>query len=299
MKKTKEIANQLDSFFKNSSFSYKKKQCSEIQKKEVIEVLEMILSCLFPGYLGKKINLKNKDCQHFIKRTLKTVQENLKKQLSYYFSLENNFKKINSKLEQNIEIIVQELLERLPQIQQILMTDIEAAYEGDPASQSLLEIVMTYPGIMAIAVHRIAHELFMRKVPIFPRMISEYAHQMTGVDIHPGAKIGKYFFIDHGTGVVIGETTSIGDYVKIYQGVTLGALSFPKDQNGKVIKGVKRHPDIGNSVVIYAGATVLGGKTKIGDASVISGSCWVTQSVPKGTVVTAASNLQTKTKKID
>jgi serine O-acetyltransferase len=182
--------------------------------------------------------------------------------------------------------VVQELLEHLPEIRIRLKGDVQAAYEGDPAAKSTDEVIISYPCILAIATYRIAHELYMRGVPFVPRIMSEYAHSQTGIDIHPGARIGNNFFIDHGTGVVIGETAEIGDNVKIYQGVTLGALSFPRDRKGKIIKGDKRHPTIGNNVVIYSGATILGGKTIVGDDAIVGGNVWITSSIPSGTRIT-------------
>ncbi len=161
-----------------------------------------------------------------------------------------------------------------------------AAYDGDPAATGCEEVILAYPGFRAIFTYRIAHELHLLGVPLIPRIMTEFAHQETGVDIHPGARIGRSFFIDHGTGVVIGETTRIGDHVKLYQGVTLGALSFPKDERGRLIRGTKRHPTVEDGVVVYAGATILGGETVIGSGSVIGGSVWLTTSVPPGTRVT-------------
>jgi serine O-acetyltransferase len=163
--------------------------------------------------------------------------------------------------------------------------DIQAAYDGDPAARSMMEVVMSYPGLFAIVVHRVAHVLYRANIPLIPRIMSEYAHSRTGIDIHPGAKIGPGFFIDHGTGVVIGETCEIGKNVKLYQGVTLGALSFEKDADGRLVKGTKRHPNVEDNVVIYAGATILGGKTTIGANSVIGGNVWLTRSVPPETKV--------------
>ena len=159
-------------------------------------------------------------------------------------------------------------------------TDVDAAYDGDPAATSRMEVVMAYPGLYAVTVHRLAHVLYKLKVPILPRVMSELAHSKTGIDIHPGATIGERFFIDHGTGVVIGETTVIGRNVRLYQGVTLGGLSFAKDDNGALVKGLKRHPNIEDNVVIYANATILGGDTTIGHDSEIGGSVWLIESVP-------------------
>lgn len=176
------------------------------------------------------------------------------------------------------------LLESLPGIQELLQEDIEAAYDGDPAAKSTMEVVMSYPAIPAISTYRIAHVLYEEEVPLIPRIMTELAHSRTGIDIHPGAKIGRRFFIDHGTGVVIGETSVIGNDVKIYQGVTLGALSFPLDKSGKAIKGIKRHPNVGDNVTIYAEATILGNVT-IGAGTTIGGNVWLTHSVPPNSKV--------------
>ena len=178
------------------------------------------------------------------------------------------------------------LLEAIPGIREIAKLDVAAAYAGDPAATNNDEIILSYPGIKAITVQRLAHILYAAKVPLIPRMMTEYAHTLTGIDIHPGARLGKGIFIDHGTGVVIGETAVLGDNVRIYQGVTLGAGNFPKDACGMLIKGLKRHPTIGNNVIIYSGASVLGDVT-IGDNSVIGGNVWLTESLPAGTKITA------------
>jgi len=179
-----------------------------------------------------------------------------------------------------------EFLEQLPELRKILALDVQAAYDGDPACKSLDEVIFCYPGLEAVTVYRLAHLLHELDVPLVPRMMTEWAHSRTGIDVHPGAKIGKYFFIDHGTGVVIGETCEIGDWVKLYQGVTLGALSFPTDAEGKLIRGKKRHPTIEDRVVVYANATILGGDTVIGHDSVIGSSVWLTRPVAPHTTVT-------------
>ena len=184
------------------------------------------------------------------------------------------------------EELSQRLIERLPSIYSILLTDIMAGYKGDPAAKSPDEIILTYPGFIAIATHRIAHELYLMGRTLEARVMSEYAHRKTGIDIHPGASIGRSFFIDHGTGVVIGETTVIGENVKLYQHVTLGAKSFAAAPDGSLVKGIKRHPNIGNNVIIYAGATILGGDVTIGDNCVIGGNVWLTHSVEPGMTVT-------------
>ena len=181
----------------------------------------------------------------------------------------------------NAKDLVAAFLARLPEVKRLVQTDVQAAYEGDPAATSPMEVVMAYPGLYAVSIHRLAHELYNFKVPIIPRIMSEIAHSRTGIDIHPGATIGERFFIDHGTGVVIGETTVIGRNVKLYQGVTLGAKSFQKDpETGALVKGIKRHPNVEDNVVIYAGATILGGDTTIGHDSEIGGSVWIIKSVP-------------------
>ena len=180
------------------------------------------------------------------------------------------------------ELITCRFMESLCDIADVLNTDIIAAYEGDPAARSAEEILLAYPAFEALSIFRLAHRLYELGVPLIPRMMTEQAHSRTGIDIHPGATIGRYFFIDHGTGVVIGETCIIGERVKLYQGVTLGAKSFDLDEEGNPVKGVHRHPRVGNNVVIYAGATILGGDTCIGDNSVIGGSVWLTRSVPAG-----------------
>jgi serine O-acetyltransferase len=178
-----------------------------------------------------------------------------------------------------------DFIDSIADIAEVLKTDIRAAYEGDPAARSEDEIMLAYPAFEAISIFRLAHRLYELKVPLLPRMMTEYAHQSTGIDIHPGAVIGRYFFIDHGTGVVIGETCTIGEHVKLYQGVTLGAKSFELDENGNPVKGIKRHPDIGSRVVIYSGATILGGDTSIGDDCIIGGNVWLTHSVQPGSKV--------------
>ncbi|TYB87836.1 MAG: serine acetyltransferase [Kosmotoga sp.] len=183
---------------------------------------------------------------------------------------------------EEVSRITTEFLNELPTVAKKLVMDVRAAYEGDPAAKSIEEIMISYPAYEAISIYRLAHILYLLKVPLIPRIMTEYAHQKTGIDIHPGATIGTHFFIDHGTGVVIGETCRIGDHVKIYQGVTLGAKSFELDENGNPIKGIKRHPDIGNHVVIYAGATVLGGNTVVGDNCVIGGNVWLVHSLKPG-----------------
>lgn len=176
-----------------------------------------------------------------------------------------------------------QFINTLPAIKKLLLTDIQAMYEGDPACTSKVEVTLAYPGFYAMLIHRTAHALYELNVPLIPRLMSEYAHRKTGIDIHPGAKIGAYFCIDHGTGIVIGETTVIGEHVKLYQGVTLGAKSFALDENGNPVKSGKRHPNIGDNVVIYANATILGGETTIGSGSIIAANAWINRSIPANT----------------
>jgi serine O-acetyltransferase len=198
------------------------------------------------------------------------------------------------------ETIAMRMLERVPAIRQALSKDVEAAFAGDPSVRNRDEIVFCFPGLEAVTIYRIAHELVGLKVPFIPRMMSEWAHKQTGIDIHPGASIGEYFFIDHGTGVVIGETCQIGDHVKIYQGVTLGALSFATDANGELVRGTKRHPTIEDHVVIYANATILGGNTTVGHHSIIGSSVWVTSSVtPHTTVVLEKPKVRIRNGSVD
>jgi serine O-acetyltransferase len=259
-------------------------------KKVVCEVLEDLFTVLFPGYLGETdISKAN------IKYRLSTKLTSIYTRLT--IEVEKSLKYICRKIsecpqdicQKRAQVVVKELLETLPEIRSTLSSDIEAANNGDPAAVSTEEVILSYPCVMAITTYRIAHELYIRCVPLIPRIMTEHMHSLTGIDIHPGARIGKSFFIDHGTGVVIGETAEIGENVKLYQGVTLGALSFPKDEKGNVIKGRKRHPTIGNNVVIYSGATLLGGDTIIGDNVVIGGNTWITTSVEAGTRITRDS----------
>ncbi|MCC7141661.1 MAG: serine acetyltransferase [Candidatus Eisenbacteria bacterium] len=199
---------------------------------------------------------------------------------------------------QRAEEAVERFFARLPEVRRLLVLDMVAAMDGDPAARSYAEIIFSYPGFEAITIQRIAHELWEIGVPLLARIMTEYAHSKTGIDIHPGARIGESFFIDHGTGVVIGETTDIGNNVKVYQGVTLGALSFPKDARGRLIRGFKRHPTLRDNVVVYAGATILGGDTVIGAGAVIGGNTWVIESVPAGEKVLNTRTSKAKQTKI-
>lgn len=253
-------------------------------KKAIVDIVEKLLKILYPGYYNDKVykiySLKNN-----MSATIEDVIFHLKKQIMIALKYCREDDADNEQeLEEKAKKITLEFMKKIPYIRSILETDIEAAYEGDPAAESKDEIIFSYPGLYAISVYRIAHELTKLKVPMIPRIMTEYAHGLTGIDIHPGATIGNYFFIDHGTGIVIGETTEIGEHVKIYQGVTLGGLST---SGGQKLRGIKRHPTIGNNVTIYSGASILGGDTVIGDDVVVGGNTFIVNSVEKGTRVSA------------
>jgi len=249
----------------------------------VQETLGNLIALLFPGcHMSAPVNPISFDDYHTIQ--LETTALNLRDQCRQAFEYQCQRDQCQPDECHNCETrateVVAGFVEELPAVLALLQADVQAAYEGDPAARSELEVVLSYPGLYATIVHRLAHALYTRGVPLIPRVMSETAHSRTGIDIHPGARLGPGFFIDHGTGVVIGETCLIGSNVKLYQGVTLGALSFEKDEEGHLVKGIKRHPDVGDHVVIYAGATILGGKTLIGAHSVIGGNVWLTHSVP-------------------
>ena len=245
-------------------------------------ILDELFAVFYPGYHGVQ-HLTEDNVGFHVGSVLDDAVADLSEQIYLAFHFECRREGGHcERCAARSEEVVEGFFGRLPQVRAQLVLDVQAAYDGDPAAKNLAEIIFAYPGLAAITVYRIAHELHVLGVPLLPRIMTEYAHSRTGIDIHPGADIGASFFIDHGTGVVIGETTTIGNNVKLYQGVTLGALSFPKDERGKVIRGVKRHPTICDNVVVYAGATILGGKTVIGEGAVVGGNTWVTESVPPG-----------------
>jgi serine O-acetyltransferase len=250
-------------------------------KETVYNILLNLRSAIFPGVyekspidersvnilIGNNIRKAAISMSNLIEKTLMDICENK----------DDEDKKDCTKCIDKANEVTIDLISKLPKIREVLHRDILAAYNGDPAAISSEEILLSYPSINAISIYRLAHVLYEHKIPVIPRIMTEYAHQQTGIDIHPGANIGEYFFIDHGTGVVIGETCKIGNNVKLYQGVTLGAKSFKTDGDGNPIKGNKRHPEIEDNVVIYAGATILGGDTIIGHDSVIGGNVWLTE----------------------
>ncbi|HOH55225.1 MAG TPA: serine acetyltransferase, partial [Paludibacteraceae bacterium] len=247
------------------------------------EIVQLCRSVLFPGYFDDAA-LDSDTLLYHIGLSIDRLKLLLTEQMKAGICFESEHptdKNVCNDMEQNVVQKVNAFIAQLPEIRRKLYTDVIAAYNGDPAAKSIGEVIFCYPGIRAISNYRIAHALLKLDVPLIPRIISEMAHSETGIDIHPGAEIGDYFMIDHGTGVVIGETSVIGDNVKMYQGVTLGARSFPLDENGNPIKGIVRHPRIGNNVIIYSNSTILGNIT-VGDGAVIGGNLWVDSDVPAG-----------------
>lgn len=248
----------------------------------VIALLWKLFEAFFPGFVGKQY-LTRSNVRFHTGALLDEVTEELRAQV--FAAIRHDRPELSedaARCNAFAEDAVIHLCEQLPRIRRRLMLDVIAGYEGDPAAKNYNEVVLSYPGLVAIATYRVAHELEQFGVPMLPRIMTEWAHSRTGIDIHPGAQIGERFFIDHGTGLVVGETSIIGNSVKLYQGVTLGALSFPKDERGKLIRGIRRHPRIGDHVVIYSGATILGDVT-IGEGCVVGGNVWLTQSVPPHT----------------
>lgn len=263
----------------------------------IVEILDETRQLLFPGYFGQK-KLTRENIEYHVGNLLDRLGSYLTDQICYCLCSEgvwDDSEGLDPCREKAAEIAYG-FLARIPKIRRMLALDVQAAYDGDPAAKSIDEVIYCYPGFYAVTVYRIAHELADLKVPLMPRIMTEYAHSVTGVDIHPNATIGKRFFIDHATGVVVGETTRIGDDVKIYQGVTLGAQSFPKDERGRVIKGLQRHPTIEDKVTIYANATILGGETVVGEGVTVAGNTFVTDSVSAGSLVAQQQELHVKTK---
>ena len=254
---------------------------NRVNKNIIIDILEEIRCVIFPGFFEIK-NLNRDSIEYHVGELLEDIQYRLKKQVprALYHTDEKDIREAD--VQRRAEEIVKAFLQRIPHLREILATDVQAAYDGDPAALNTDEVIFSYPGVFAITVNRIAHELHVLGVPLIPRMMTEYAHSLTGIDIHPGATIGEYFFIDHGTGVVIGETTEIGKCVKIYQGVTLGALST---RGGQSLRSKKRHPTLEDNVTVYSGASILGGETVIGEGASIGSNAFITSSVPAGTRV--------------
>lgn len=251
-------------------------------KDKILDILSRLQDVVFPGFFGRK-NLDAQSAKYYLGDQIRIIYDDLKNQiylaLAYgdHYQDKGHHEKVTISEEKTIQF-----LEKIPHIRDYLATDAEATFDGDPAAFSMAEIVFSYPGYYAIMVYRLAHELHLLDVPLIPRIMTEHAHNLTGIDIHPGATIGKYLMIDHGTGIVVGETTVIGEHVQIYQGVTLGALST---HGGQSLKNVNRHPTIEDNVTIYSNASILGGGTVIGEGSTIGGNTFITKSVPAGSIV--------------
>ena len=243
-------------------------------KDVVIDMIEKLRRIVFPGYFRDK-TYRSYNAKYNLSMLIEDVMYNLSKQIALVFQEDG-------RAEAEAKEVCLEFLRRIPGVRAMVQTDLQAAYDGDPAATGMAEVIFSYPGLFAITVYRLAHELYTLKVPMIPRIMTEHAHSVTGIDIHPGATIGKFFFIDHGTGIVIGETTVIGENVKVYQGVTLGGLSTRGGQN---LRGKRRHPTIADNVTIYANASILGGETVIGQGCVIGASAFITKSVPPCTTV--------------
>ncbi len=266
---------------------------------ETTQLIDKLLELVYPGFVGRQ-DLNEHNIGYHIGELLPRVGQLAYRQI--YRSLihdemeqegAHNLKQYHDRATE----LTLTFLEKIPHVRDMLADDVQAALDGDPAAENVEEIILAYPGMLAVTIYRMAHELCRLKIPLMPRVMAEWAHRETGVDIHPGARIGRSFFIDHGTGVVIGETTDIGEHVKIYQGVTLGALSFPKDDEGRIIRVQKRHPTVEDHVTIYANAIILGGETVIGAHSVIGGSVFLTSSVPPHSTVTITPpDLRVKTR---
>ncbi len=254
-------------------------QFRQPDKDVIIEIIEKLRRIVFPGYFTDK-TYRTYNAKHQLSMLIEDVMYNLSRQIELAFQ-------DDGRAEEDAKTVCLSFLSRIPKVREMVQTDLQAAYDGDPAATGMAEVIFSYPGLFAITVYRLAHELYTLQVPMIPRIMTEYAHSVTGIDIHPGATVGKYFFIDHGTGIVVGETTVIGENVKIYQGVTLGGLSTRGGQN---LRGKRRHPTIEDNVTIYANASILGGETVIGQGCVIGANAFITKSVPACTTVSMKIN---------
>jgi len=255
-------------------------------RSKIVEIVQQIRQLLFPGYFGHK-KLTGQNVRFHVGYLLTHVGRDLAEQIYYCMCASQHCEncRTSDSCRAEADRTARDFLSRIPKLREALALDAQAAYDGDPAAKSIDEIIYCYPGFYAVTVYRIAHELHLLGVPLMGRIMTEHAHSVTGTDIHPGARIGRSFFIDHATGVVVGETTRIGHNVKIYQGVTLGAKSFPKDERGRVIKGLQRHPTIEDDVTIYANATILGGQTVIGKGATVAGNTFIQDSVTADSLV--------------
>ena len=267
---------------------------------EVVSAVQDLMEILYPGYRQRE-GLHRGNIGFYVGDLLDRLHDRLTQQIGRALRHEAVREGVVGDCEsvEDYEALGQAktmlFLDRIPELREVLATDVQAAFDGDPACKGADEVIFCYPGLEAVTIHRLAHLLYELNIPFIPRMMAEWAHSRTGIDIHPGATIGPHFFIDHGTGVVIGETCQIGSHVKLYQGVTLGALSFPKDDNGKLVRDTKRHPTIEDRVVVYASATILGGDTVVGHDSVIGSSVWLTSSVePHSTILIEKPRLRVR-----
>lgn len=274
------VTSILESYRKHTIIS-KIDSESQLNREQIIDILEEVRCILFPGYLEQR-KLSSGTIAYHVGELLEDIRYKLTKQVKKALVYVSEDTIGDCQAQEEADRIVKEFLNRLVPLRDMLAKDVQAAYDGDPAAFNTDEVIFSYPGLFAISVNRIAHELHLLKVPMIPRIMTEYAHNLTGIDIHPGATIGEYFFIDHGTGVVVGETTEIGNNVKIYQGVTLGALST---RGGQSLRNSKRHPTLKDNVTVYSGASILGGETVIGEGAVIGSNAFITSSVPDNTRV--------------
>ena len=256
----------------------KMEQQRQPDKDVIIDMIGKLRNIVFPGYFREK-TYRGYNVKHNLSQLIEDVMFNLSRQIELVRSAAGGTK-------EEAQSLCLEFLSKIPAVREMVQTDLQAAYDGDPAATGMAEVIFSYPGLFAITVYRLAHELYLLGVPMIPRIMTEHAHSVTGIDIHPGATIGKFFFIDHGTGIVVGETTIIGENVKIYQGVTLGGLST---RGGQSLRGKRRHPTIEDNVTIYANASILGGETVIGQGCIIGASAFITKSVPPCTTVSIKS----------
>lgn len=253
-------------------------------RDEIISIIELFLQLFYPGYYGRQ-DLTDENLPYHVGGLVSTLRDKLARQIELCLCHAAECGAIVANCADEAMRLANRVLGLVPDLRTTLITDVQAAMDGDPAATGLHEIILAYPGLLAITVFRLSHELQALGIPLLPRIMTEWAHAQTGADIHPGATVGRSFFIDHATGVVVGETSHIGTNVKLYQGVTLGALSHPKDENGRVIRATKRHPTVEDGVTVYANATVLGGTTTLGAGSIVGGSVFLTKTVPPGSRV--------------
>ena len=282
----------LDSYWNTGGINHM--DCANLPSKQAIGILcSDLLHLLFPGFFSEEA-VSSKELSGDAQEIIDQIADQLESVIAVSLRIREREKKGHEILEKEAVAITERLFSGIPVVRALLKTDVEAAFAGDPAARSLEEIVLAYPGLEAIAIQRVAHLLYLEEVPLLPRMMTEWAHSRTGIDIHPGATIGSHFFIDHGTGVVIGETCIIGNRVKLYHGVTLGARSFQKDEQGEIIKGLKRHPEVEDDVVIYPNGIILGGDTRIGARSTIGANVFLMKSIPPDTLLVRGEQVQTK-----